>query len=205
MKLIVVTNDQLSICQLSQTLLTIEPYIDAVILREKSKTEQELFNLLQLLKEGIFNFNKIIVHTNPDLAHENGITNVQLPGNSPPLKNLVAGFPNLSFGKSVHSIHEAQQAADEGAQSILYGHLFPTASKPNKAPRGITELEKIVQSVTIPVYAIGGIHPEDIELLRKTNIAGIAIMSPIFNEENPRSVAKRYYNMIHKKGVRMNG
>lgn len=198
MKLIVVTNDQLPVRQLTEVLLAIEPYVDAVILREKSKTEKDLANLLARLKESLFPIRKIIVHANPALAHTHDVPTVQLPGNGPSPNVLKKTFPNLSFGKSVHSLEEAKQAAKEGSQSVLYGHIFPTDSKKGVPPRGIVELEKIVQSVDIPVYAIGGIEPQHIPLLRNINVSGIAILSPVFNHPDPAFIAKKYYEAIHK-------
>ena len=200
MKLIAVTNDQMPTLDLAQTLVAIEPYIDKVILREKSKTDTELLAFIQVIKEHRFDLKKIVIHENPNLAAAVKINDVQVPGHSLPLSFLKRQFPELSFGKSVHSFEEAKTAAAEGANSILYGHLFETASKVGLSPRGIEELQKITSSLAIPVYAIGGIQPNHIELLRSKNVAGIAVMSSIFNNENPLESTKSYYDAIHTRG-----
>ena len=200
MKLIVVTNDQMPSLDLAQTLVAIEPFIDKVILREKSKTDAELQTFIQTMKENRFDIKKIAIHGNPNLAAAVNINDIQVPGHGLPLPFLKRQFPELSFGKSVHSFEEAQTAAAEGANSILYGHLFKTASKVGLPPRGIDELQQITSSLNIPVYAIGGIQPNHIEPLRRINVAGIAVMSSIFNNENPLESTKSYYDAIHTRG-----
>lgn len=202
MKLIVVTNDCLPVEKLSKTLRAIEPYIDAVILREKSKSEAEIHAILQLLKKEGFPTEKVTVHANATLAKENGIRSVQLPGNSKPLAQLHREFPNLSFGKSIHSLSEAKEAEEQGASSVLYGHLFPTASKPGFQPRGTAELREIIAAIKIPTYVIGGIQPEHIETLKTLEIGGVAIMSSIWHAEDPVEKARQYRNAMDKGGIK---
>lgn len=200
MKLIAVTDDQQSISDLVKTLIAIEPYIDGVILREKSKSDKELLTLIQALKEVQFDAKKITVHARPELAALEHIENVQLPGQSEPLAGLKGQFSKQSFGKSVHSLAEAESAEKAGADTVLYGHVFDTNSKFGLAPRGTDELRQITASLDIPVYAIGGIQPMHIEQLRQLNVVGIAVMSSIFHHENPMEAAKSYYDAIHRKG-----
>lgn len=198
MKLIAVTDDRLSIHKLAETLLAIEPYIDAVILREKSKTDSEVFELIQKLKLDGFDQTKIIVHGRADLASLTNIHKVQLPGHGLPLPLLIKHFPSLSFGRSVHSFEEAETAVIEGAEWVLYGHLYETGSKADLPPRGLEELHKISASLAVPVYAIGGIKPSHIEDLR---VAGVAVMSSIFGSDSPTTAAKDYFDaMTIKRG-----
>jgi thiazole tautomerase (transcriptional regulator TenI) len=196
-KLIAVTDDRLSIHKLVEELLAIEPYIDAVILREKSKTDREVCELIQELKLGGFDQTKIIVHGHADLASLTNIHKVQLPGHGLPLPLLKDHFPALSFGKSVHSYEEAKTAMSEGADWVLYGHLYETGSKALLPPRGTDELNKIISALAIPVYAIGGIKPSHIESL---DVAGVAVMSSIFGSDSPITAAKSYYDAI-KGGI----
>ena len=196
MKLIAVTDDRLSIDKLVETLLAIEPYIDAVILREKSKTDNEVFELIRRLELANFDQTKIIVHGRADLATLANIQKVQLPGHGLPLPLLKDHFPALSFGKSVHSFDEAKTAMREGADWVLYGHLYETGSKSGLPPRGTDELNKIISALSIPVYAIGGIKPNHIEDL---DVAGVAVMSSIFGSDNVTTAAKSYYDAINAK------
>lgn len=200
MKLLAVTDDRMPIYKLVQTLKAIEPYIDAVILREKSKTDNELLELIRRLDSVRFDQTKIIVHGRAYLASLTYMQNVQLPGYGLPLPPLKSQFPSLSFGRSVHSYDEAIEAADDGASWVLYGHLYETGSKTGLPPRGTDELGKIAASLSIPVYAIGGIKPKHLEGLKELGISGVAVMSSIFESISPVNAAKSYYDALHFEG-----
>ncbi len=192
MKIIAVTDDNLEHSQLLDTLLTIEASIDAVILREKSKVDSEIIALIQQLIESGFDSTKLIVHGRTDVASITGIKKVQLPGYVVSLTLLKKQFPAISFGRSVHSLDEAKTAYKTGADWILYGHLFATSSKVGLPPRGTSELFQIVESLPIPVYAIGGIQPHHLPQLNQGGVAGVAVMSSIFGSDNPKAAATAY-------------
>lgn len=192
MNLIAVTDDKMETAQLVETLCAIEPSIDAVILREKSKTDAEMIDLIQTLKTSGFNESKLIVHRRPDVATTVGIHKVQLPGHGLPLNLAKKHFPSLSFGRSVHSLKEAKAAYNDGADWVLYGHLFATGSKEGLPPRGTEELHQIADSIPIPVYAIGGIQPEHLSSLQPIGISGVAVMSTIFGSDEPDKAAASY-------------
>ncbi|WP_342514158.1 thiamine phosphate synthase [Sporosarcina sp. FSL K6-1522] len=197
MKLIAVTNDQMTTAQLLETLLTIEADIDAVILREKSKTDAEMVDLIQKLGESGFDQSKIIIHGRADMAVLTGILQVQLPGHSLPLAQVKKHFPNIAFGRSVHSFKEAEAAYQAGADWLLYGHVFTTASKEGLPPRGTTELIQIATQLPVPVYAIGGIRSEHLPSLQRAGISGVAFMSAIFNSHEPVTAIAAYKEASH--------
>ena len=87
----------------------------------------------------------------------------------------------------------------EDAEWILYGHLYDTGSKQGLPPRGTSELERITASLSIPVYAIGGIKPTHIDTLKELNLSGVAVMSSIFESSNQIAAAKSYYDAIHSE------
>lgn len=197
MKIIAVTDDKLEHSQLLDILLTIEASIDAVILREKSKTDSEVIALIEQLIEFGFDSTKIVVHGRINVASITGIKKVQLPGYDAPLALLKKQFPAISFGRSVHSLSEAETTYKAGADWILYGHLFETSSKLGLPSRGTDELFQIVESLPIPVYAIGGIQPHHLPQLYQGGVAGVAVMSSIFGSDNPEIAATAYKGASH--------
>ena len=188
MKIIAVTDDKMEHRQLLDTLLAIDSSIDAVILREKSKTDAEVILLIYQLNEAGFDTTKIIVHARAHIAAMTGITKVQLPGNS-------TALTTSSFGRSVHSFDEAQAAYQSGADWVLYGHLFATSSKEDVPPRGTEELFRITAALPIPVYAIGGIQPQHLPSLQLGGVAGVALMSAIFSSNHPIATLSAYKEM----------
>ena len=94
--------------------------------------------------------------------------------------------PGMIAGASVHSLDEALYAEEAGADYLLFGHVYPSQSKPGLPPKGVDQLAEIVDRLTIPVIALGGIDLSRINEVLATGCAGIAMISAIFSAENPR-------------------
>jgi thiazole tautomerase (transcriptional regulator TenI) len=153
---------------------------------------QELYLLLQLLRQGKVREEKIVVHDRLDLALLAGIPNVHLPGHGLPVQHVKKKFPELRIGRSVHSFDEAKTAAQEGADYVVFGHLYETRCKEGVPGRGLDEYSRIKNVLDIPVYAIGGITLSKLDLLQQANAAGAAVMSGIFDSEDPGDSALQY-------------
>jgi thiamine-phosphate diphosphorylase len=95
----------------------------------------------------------------------------------------------LLVGRSVHGLAEAQTAVAEGADYLTFGHVFPTQSHPGLPPHGLEELRQVVETVDVPVLAIGGISTHNLEPVLATGCAGIAVISAILSAVDPRSAA----------------
>lgn len=91
------------------------------------------------------------------------------------------GFPLL--GVSVHTVEEALTAQRLGADYVTASHIFPTACKPGLPPRGLSWLKEVCSAVTIPVYALGGIHPEQEASCLAAGAAGVCMMSEYFRRD----------------------
>lgn len=74
---------------------------------------------------------------------------------------------------------EAIEAQKIGATYISAGHIFATDCKKDLPPRGLEFLKEVCNSVTIPVYAIGGIKLSDVQMdeIIKCGAKGGCIMS----------------------------
>lgn len=96
-------------------------------------------------------------------------------------------FENL--GASVHSVEEALEAEALGADYVTAGHVFDTNCKKGTPGRGTEFLCAVVKAVNIPVYAIGGITPENISRVRQCQAAGVCIMSSAMTADDPGALA----------------
>ena len=105
-------------------------------------------------------------------------------------------FPQLLLGNSIHSYEEGQQAKENGADYVLYGHVFPSQSKPGKTPKGLEELARLTQ-LDIPVIAIGGITPENTGQVLQAGSKGIAVMSGVLDAHDPKAAVKAYLNVLN--------
>jgi thiamine-phosphate pyrophosphorylase len=77
-------------------------------------------------------------------------------------------------GRSVHSIHGAQQAERDGADFVIFGPVWESRSHPGSPPAGVAALELVARSIRIPVLAIGGVTIERVAECRAAGAAGYA-------------------------------
>ena len=174
----------------------IHPLLDYIHLREKQWSALELLAAAgQLMHEGV-PASKLIINDRLDVALAAGAAGVQLSWRSlgPAAARTVA--PYLRLGRSVHTPAEAAEAAREGADYCLFGHIFPTSSKPGQQERGLEELAQAVDCCGIPLIAIGGIRPQHAEQVLAAGAAGIAVMSGICGAIDPLAAAESYYAAV---------
>lgn len=196
MKLMAVTDDCQSILQLAQKIIHIQPIVDFIQIREKTKTVKEVMTLLEYLDEGGVPKEKIIVNSRLDIALCSDVQTVHLPESGLPVQQVKERFPHLTIGKSVHDYEGAKKAERQGADYVLYGHCFETNSKKGKVPNGLIPIIEMKRKLKIPVFAIGGIHVSRVQALRDVKADGIAVMSAIFSAQQPFVEAREFREAI---------
>lgn len=95
------------------------------------------------------------------------------------------------LGVSAHTVEEAKQAEQDGADYLGVGAVFPTVTKKDAETVSIKVLKEICTAVRIPVVAIGGIDENNVEKLAGSGIAGIAVVSTIMSAKNPLEAAEQ--------------
>jgi thiazole tautomerase (transcriptional regulator TenI) len=188
----VLSNGRMSMDELVRKACIIAPYVHYIHLREKSWSAMELVKAVNQLQEAGVPLTKLVLNDRADAATVSGAAGVQLAWHSLPVSAVKQAFPSLRVGRSVHSAEEARQACMDGADYVIYGHIYATSSKPNLPPRGLDALQSVVQSITSPVIALGGIQPGHIEEIEKTGAAGYAVMSGIMDAEDPYMAIQAY-------------
>ena len=94
------------------------------------------------------------------------------------------------IGVSAHNAAEARRAEAAGADYIGSGAAFATSTKETAAPIGPEGLRAVVEAVSIPVVAIGGISRENIGRLEGLGLAGIAVVSALFAAPDVEAAAR---------------
>ncbi len=94
------------------------------------------------------------------------------------------------IGVSVQTVEQAVIAEKSGADYIGAGAVFATATKLDADFISIEELKAICKAVSIPVVAIGGIDLRNIWKLSGTGIAGVAVVSALFAQEDIEKAAR---------------
>ena len=93
------------------------------------------------------------------------------------------------IGRSVHSLAEAQTAKAEGADYLVVGPVYATASHPDQPPLGLEPVRQIV-ALELPVIAIGGITPERVRALRAVGVSGVAAIRAFWDAAEPAVAAR---------------
>lgn len=164
-----------------------------IILREKDLPEEEY----KLLAEKVLKICEgyhipCILHSFVEVARVLHCRAIHLP--LPILRELSpeqrTGFTTL--GASCHSVEDAIEAEGLGCTYITAGHVFDTDCKQGLPGRGIRFLERVCESVSIPVYAIGGISRENITVVRQAGTKGACVMSGAMVCEDPRKYLETF-------------
>lgn len=153
--------------------------VDAIILREKDMSEFDYFDLakeaISLCKRhkiGLFlhSFDRVALK----LGHKHFHCPLEILRKEP---RLVRYFSVL--GTSVHSLDELHEAQEFGCNYAIYGHIFPTLSKPFTPPRGLDGLSEICTNASIPIYAVGGINADNIAVFKDSAVAGLCMKNAL--------------------------
>lgn len=88
--------------------------------------------------------------------------------------------PGRLIGYSSHGYEEAVAAADSGADYVALGAIFPTATKgPGHPVQGLETLRRVVQGVSVPVVAIGGINRNNFASVVATGVSAVAMIGAL--------------------------
>ncbi|MBA4537266.1 thiamine phosphate synthase [Bacillus aquiflavi] len=195
-----ISTGQQSAEQLALIAEKIIDHVDALHLREKSWTDQEMIKAISLLQSKGVPLEKIIVNNRVAVAHIMKTKAVQLTRQSINVSMVKNAYPNLSLGYSIHSVEEAISASNDGADYLLYGHVYETQSKPGLRPKGLERLKKVVHHANIPVLAIGGITPKNTPNIIRAGASGIAVLSGVLLSNDPLEKVFAYKEALRKGG-----
>jgi 8-oxo-dGTP diphosphatase len=87
---------------------------------------------------------------------------------------------HLLVGASCHTGEDLRRAADLGLDYALLSPVRPTASHPQVEPLGWKRFARLVDPVPLPVYALGGLGPEDLPVARRHGAQGIAAIRALW-------------------------
>ena len=177
--------------------------VSVVQLREKEASSLYFYNIALKVKEITDKYNiPLIINDRIDIALAIDAEGVHLGQSDLPCKIARKIIGNKILGISASNIDEAVTAEAEGATYIGSGAIFNTKTKDDADSVTIEELTSIVQSVNIPVVAIGGINEKNAHKLKDTGINGISVVSAIMQSENPKIASENLLNIIKKKEIK---
>lgn len=130
----------------------------------------------------------LVVSARPDLAQALGAQGVQLRTGDLTVADARVVFANGWIGRSVHSEAEAEAAVAEGADYLLVGTIFESASHPGHSAAGL-DMVRRVAALGNPVIAIGGMNAERARAARDAGAWGVAAISALWPVRDPHGAA----------------
>jgi thiamine-phosphate diphosphorylase len=118
----------------------------------------------------------VVISSRVDIALAANLAGVNLPENDISVRDARLLLGDRFVSRSVHSAAGARDAEADGADMLIFGPVWESASHPDAVPAGLEALARVAAAVRIPVLAIGGVSNERIpELL--SICAGYAAIS----------------------------
>jgi len=135
---------------------------------------------------------RLFVNDRLDVALSVPTAGVQLGHGSLPVSAARALNRLWWIGVSVHDLAEAEAARLSGADYLVVGPVFATASHPGRAPLGLATLQQIVAAAgDLPVIAIGGMTIDRVQEVRGAGAYGVAAIRALWDDAEPAAAARR--------------
>ena len=160
--------------------------IVSLTLREKDLNKNKYLKLVEKIYPICQKYRiDLILHQNYDLRLDNkyNIKGLHLSYNTFKSLNknireeLIKKYKKI--GVSIHSLDEAKEVENLGANYVVAGHIFKTDCKKGLEPRGLKFVENLSSILTIPIFAIGGINQENSHLVINSGAFGVCMMSSL--------------------------
>lgn len=155
-------------------------------LREKHLSDKELIKIgreiHRITKGTETNF---VMNDRPDLALICNADVLHLGQDDIDIDDARKIVGDMKIGLSTHSIEEAKEALKKKPDYIGFGPIYKTNAKaiPDK-PVGVKLLKEVLSFADVPVVAIGGIFPENIDDVLKAGAKNIAMVRHFMQTDN---------------------
>jgi thiamine-phosphate pyrophosphorylase len=135
----------------------------------------------------------LVMNDRLDVARAIGADGVHLPEEGISVSDARRLAPSADFliGASSHSPIRAGSAAADGANYVVVGPCWPTASKPDGQPLGEDGLAEVVTAVRgrCPLFAIGGVDGDRARTARRVGCYGVAAIRHWLCADDPGAAA----------------
>ncbi|MGH7564127.1 MAG: thiamine phosphate synthase [Gemmatimonadota bacterium] len=143
-----------------------------------------------------------------DLALAAGADAVQLPELGLSIAGARAVAPGLRIGRSVHGLESAREAIRMGADHLVVGTIFASATHPAADPAGVALLRSIRDALggtAPPLLAIGGLIPERVGEAIQAGASGVVAVRALWEADDPARSVERFLEAMGGKGVDVDG
>lgn len=143
----------------------------------------------------------LVVNDRVDVARVAGIRAVQLGRRSLPVpeaRRVLGGGVHIGF--SAHGAGEAAEAVAAGADFVIVGTIYPSASHPGDPGAGPAQVSETVAAVgaAVPVIAIGGVTPARVAPIMAVGGHGVAVLGGVWDAPDPIGAVREYLDALEE-------
>ncbi len=181
--------------------LALQGGVCTVQIREKDLPPPDLLALARDLRAITRSFGaKLIINHDLEVALAANADGVHLGYRSVSVRDARNAGGDLLVGCSTHSLLEARQAEEAGADYVIFGPIFSTPSKVGLVkPQGVERLRNVAKTLSIPVIAIGGIDTHRVADVMNAGAGGIAVIRAIAGAASIESAARGLRESLMKQ------
>lgn len=164
-----------------------------VVLREKDLPSDERRGwALEVGRAAVEAGVPFVIASDSKLAVEVSAAGVHLAADD----SVPAEWPPL-IGRSCHGLGDLVGAQDDGVDYVTLSPVFETVSKPGYGPAlGPDGLRSMIETTSLPVYALGGITPATVGPCIEAGALGVAVMGSVMRAEHPAAAAAAFVEAV---------
>ncbi|MDD3738700.1 MAG: thiamine phosphate synthase [Lentimicrobiaceae bacterium] len=195
---IILTKPQLPYTTIAEK--CVEAGIKMLQLREKHLSDRELVQIgrdIRSITKG--SETSFVINDRPDIAVLCDADYLHLGQDDITIEDARKIVGNMKIGLSTHSIEQARDALTKNPDYIGFGPIYPTnaKAKPDK-PVGTELLKEVLSFAAVPVVAIGGIFPENINEVIDAGAKNIAMVRYFMQTSDFTQRVNKINRMLNK-------
>jgi thiamine-phosphate diphosphorylase len=151
--------------------------VSMIQIRERDLDDRQLLELTRRVVDAVRDTPaQVVVNDRTDVAMAAGAAGVHLRADSVSAERVRAiTSSGFLIGRSVHSAGEAVAATQTGADYVILGTVYATASKPaDTRTVGVAAVAEASRLASVPVLAIGGVAADKVRDLAAAGAGGVA-------------------------------
>jgi thiamine-phosphate pyrophosphorylase len=172
--------------------------VDLFVLREKELAPAARERLARRLRPLALSLGlPFWVAEDVELARSVAADGVHLSERSASASVIRAGLPEeIALALSLHDPVRRSSAELELARHAFLAPLFPTPSKPGGGTLPLPRFVALARALPLPVFALGGIGPEELPLLAAAGVTRVAAIRLFFAAGDPRRAAEEARRLL---------
>ncbi len=134
----------------------------------------------------------LLLNADPDIAMRFGMDGVHLSSDRLMALTTRPLGQDKWVAASCHDARELAQAVRIGADFAVLSPVLPTKSHPGAETLGWKNFSALVDEVTIPVFALGGMDSQQLPIAHNNGAQGVAVLSPVWDSDDIEQTVREY-------------